>query len=279
MVGSWCRQTRQRTRIVPRAAAAIRSPAARPGSVHHPRPALRAPAPSAHARQINRRRLLDVDIPAPARRAGRSCRCCSPRTRSTCNAASLLISSDMALAAAVLKAVNSAMYGLRGRVQSVQQAITYLGTREVASVTFEMGCARGLSAPRPSSRPRCGNGARARPADGPDRRHARRRRLGRALGRACSRRCGKAVHVPPRHRALQASRSRKRSDEELLMLEHAKFGVSHDTLGAALCESWGVAPAGGRQRALSRHRQQHAGAADARRRGARCARSRRSRMR
>ena len=26
------------------------------------------------------------------------------------------------------------------------------------------------------------------------------------------------------------------------MLEHAKFGVSHDTLGAALCESWGVAP-------------------------------------
>ena len=45
----------------------------------------------------------------------------------------------MALAAAVLKAVNSAMYGLRGRVQSVQQAITYLGTREVASVTFEMG--------------------------------------------------------------------------------------------------------------------------------------------
>ena len=55
------------------------------------------------------------------------------------NAASLLISSDMALAAAVLKAVNSAMYGLRGRVQSVQQAITYLGTREVASVTFEMG--------------------------------------------------------------------------------------------------------------------------------------------
>src|SRR5436853_150314 len=52
---------------------------------------------------------------------------------------STLISSDMALAAAVLKAVNSARYGLRGRVQSVQQAITYLGTREVAAVTFEMG--------------------------------------------------------------------------------------------------------------------------------------------
>ena len=31
------------------------------------------------------------------------------------------------------------MYGLRGRVQSVPQAITYLGTREVAAVTFELG--------------------------------------------------------------------------------------------------------------------------------------------
>ena len=40
-----------------------------------------------------------------------------------------LITSDMALAAAVLKAVNSSLYGLSGRVQSVQQAITYLGTR------------------------------------------------------------------------------------------------------------------------------------------------------
>ena len=54
-------------------------------------------------------------------------------------AVSQLIASDMALAASVLKAVNSARYGLRGRVQSVQQAITYLGTREVAAVTFELG--------------------------------------------------------------------------------------------------------------------------------------------
>ncbi len=49
-----------------------------------------------------------------------------------------LIATDMALASAVLKAVNSSLYGLRGRVQSVRQAITYLGTREVAAITFEM---------------------------------------------------------------------------------------------------------------------------------------------
>ena len=54
-------------------------------------------------------------------------------------AMSALVESDMALAAAVLKAVNSSMYGLRGRVQTVQQALTYLGMREVSAITFEMG--------------------------------------------------------------------------------------------------------------------------------------------
>ena len=33
-----------------------------------------------------------------------------------------------------------------------------------------------------------------------------------------------------------------KSDEELLLMEHTNIGVSHDTLGAALCESWGLAP-------------------------------------
>ena len=83
------------------------------------------------------RRLLDVDVPAqPEVLVQLSLLLAEDDV--DFNAASLLISSDMALAAAVLKTVNSAMYGLRGRVQSVQQAITYLGTREVASVTFEM---------------------------------------------------------------------------------------------------------------------------------------------
>ena len=38
-----------------------------------------------------------------------------------------LIEGDMALASAVLKAVNSSLYGMSGRVQSVHQAITFLG--------------------------------------------------------------------------------------------------------------------------------------------------------
>lgn len=155
-------------------------------------------------------------------------------------AVSLLVSSDMALAAAVLKTVNSAKYGLRGRVQSVQQAITYLGTREVAAVTFELGL-RAVFPAAPELEPLW------------ERASVRGLLMGR-IGQALSvdpwaahsaglfEECGKAVmfrHASDRYRPMLA---KAESDEELLMLELAEFGVSHDTLGGALCESWGVAP-------------------------------------
>jgi HD-like signal output (HDOD) protein len=156
-------------------------------------------------------------------------------------AVSALISADMALAAAVLKAVNSSLYGLRGRVQSVQQAITHLGTREVASVTFAMG----LRAVFPHS-------VELDPLW--ERASVRALLMGR-IGQALSvdpwvahsaglfEECGKAVlfrHSSDRYRALLAKAA---DDTELVNLEHAEFGVSHDALGAALCESWGLAAA------------------------------------
>ncbi|MEO6896382.1 MAG: HDOD domain-containing protein [Caldimonas sp.] len=185
------------------------------------------------------RRLLDVDVPAqPEVLVQLSLLLAEDDV--DFSAASLLISSDMALAAAVLKTVNSAMYGLRGRVQSVQQAITYLGTREVAAVTFEMGL-RAVFPPAPELEP-VWERARVR---------------GLLMGRIASHlgvdawaahsaglfeECGKAVmfrHATERYKPMLAQAA---SDEELLMLEHKEFGVSHDTLGAALCESWGLAP-------------------------------------
>ena len=155
-------------------------------------------------------------------------------------AVSALIGSDMALASAVLKAVNSSLYGLSGRVQSVQQAITYLGTREVAAVTFEMG----LRAVFPV----------AAILDPVWQRASVRGLLMGRIGQALSvdpwaahsaglfEECGKAVlyrHSAKRYEPLLRAAE---SDEELLMLEHEEFGVSHDALGAALCESWGLAP-------------------------------------
>ena len=153
-------------------------------------------------------------------------------------AVSALISADMALASAVLKAVNSSLYGLRGRVQTVQEAITHLGTREIASVTFAMGL-RAVFPAAPELTPLW------------DRASVRGLLMGR-IGQALSvdpwaahsaglfEECGKAVlfrHSSERYRELLAQ---AQNDEELLLLEHAEFGVSHDALGAALCESWGL---------------------------------------
>jgi HD-like signal output (HDOD) protein len=156
-------------------------------------------------------------------------------------AASALIETDMALAAAVMKAVNSSLYGLKGRVQSVHQAITYLGMREVAAITFEMGL-RAAFPPAPELEPLWQRAAKR----------------GLLMGRMATRltldawaahsaglfeECGKAVlfrHAPEHYRAMLRAAD---SDSELVTLERAGFGVSHDALGAALCESWGLGAA------------------------------------
>jgi len=55
--------------------------------------------------------------------------------------------------------------------------------------------------------------------------------------------CGKAVlfrHAPDHYRAMLRACA---TDADLCQLEHTGFGVSHDALGAALCESWGLGPA------------------------------------
>mgnify|MGYP000945632249 CR=1 FL=1 len=154
---------------------------------------------------------------------------------------SALIESDMALASAVLKAVNSSLYGLSGRVQSVHQAITYLGTREVAAVTFEMGL-RAVFPGAPELAPVWERAAVRGLLMG---------RIGYAIGvdpwaahsAGLFEECGKAVlfrHAMSRYKPLMTNAA---NDEELVFLEHQEFGVSHDALGAALCESWGLAPA------------------------------------
>lgn len=156
-------------------------------------------------------------------------------------AASRLIEDDMALAAAVMKAVNSSLYGLKGRVQSVQQAITYLGMREVAAITFEMGL-RAAFPPAAELEPIWKRAAQRGLIMG---------RLASAMGQdawaahsaGLFEECGKAVlyrHAPDHYRSMLRA---ARDDAELVTLEAAGFGVSHDALGAALCESWGLGAA------------------------------------
>lgn len=156
-------------------------------------------------------------------------------------ALSALVESDMALAAAVLKAVNSSLYGLKGRVQTVHQALTYLGMREVSAITFEMGL-RAAFPPAAELEPVWNRAAQRGLLMG---------RMGQMLGvdpwaahsAGLFEECGKAVlyrHAPAHYPSMLRAATR---DAELVQLEHTAFGVSHDALGAALCESWGLAPA------------------------------------
>src|SRR5512139_7480 len=53
--------------------------------------------------------------------------------------------------------------------------------------------------------------------------------------------CGKAVlyrHSPEHYRPMLRAAA---NDVDLVAIERAGFGVSHDALGAALCETWGLA--------------------------------------
>lgn len=156
-------------------------------------------------------------------------------------AVSALVEGDMALAAAVLKAVNSSLYGLRGRVQTVHQALTYLGMREVSAIAFEMSL-RAAFPPAAELEPVWERAAKRGLMMG---------RIGQMIGvdpwashsAGLFEECGKAVlyrHAPQHYPAMLRAAA---TDAELCALENSAFGVSHDALGAALCESWGLAPA------------------------------------
>ena len=169
-----------------------------------------------------------------------------------------LISADMALASAVLKAVNAPLYGLSGRVQSVQQAVTYLGTRDITAITFELGL-RAAFPPAPELEPIWDRAAERGLWMG---------RLALALGldawaahsAGLFEECGKAVlfkHAPDDYRDLLVQTGAEgEHDGALCALEMERFGLSHDALGAALCETWGLgapAVASVRHHVIARH--------------------------
>lgn len=182
-------------------------------------------------------RVLDIDLPSQPQALVRLSLLMAEEQANLSELAEL-IEVDMALAAAVLKAVNSSLYGLNGQVQSVHQAVTFLGRREVAGITLE----KGLRAVFPA----------AAELDRIWRRAATRGlimgRLGQMLGldswaahsAGLFEECGKAVlfrHTPEHYRAMLRA---TKTDSALCELELSGFGVSHDALGAALCESWGL---------------------------------------
>jgi len=182
-------------------------------------------------------RKLDIDIPSQPEPLMRLSLLMADEQPNMAALAEL-IESDMALAAAVLKAVNSSLYGLSGRVQAVQQSITYLGMREVAGIALEIGL-RAVFPPAPELDLLWRRAARRGLVMG---RLARMMQMDAWAAHSAGlfEECGKAVlfrHAQDHYRAMLRAATR---DVELAELELAAFGVSHDALGAALCESWGV---------------------------------------
>ncbi|PPE69681.1 HDOD domain-containing protein [Caldimonas thermodepolymerans] len=152
-----------------------------------------------------------------------------------------LIEGDMTLAAAVLKALNSPIYGLRRQVRTVQQALLYLGSNEVAAITYEMG----LRSVFPSAPELDALWLRA------NRRGMLMALMARRLGldtfvahsAGLFEECGKAVmfrHAPERYGPMLRDAP---ADDLLVLQEMQAFGVSHDALGAALCQTWTLHPA------------------------------------
>lgn len=183
---------------------------------------------------------LDVDLPTPP---DALVRMAALLARPECDLDELgeLIESDMSLASALLRSVNSSLFNLSGRVQTVREAMTYLGMRQVSGLALQHGIRTAFP--------------RAAEMDLLWQRAAVRGELMGVLGQALGfdawaahsaglfEECGKALlfrHAPARYRSLWAANPK--DDSELSSLEQDTFGVSHDILGAALCETWGLRP-------------------------------------
>ncbi len=148
---------------------------------------------------------------------------------------STLIEADMALASAVVRTVNSAMFGLLKRVETVHE-----GVAQVAGLTYEIGL-RGAFPPTPLLQAlwnRAGirglaMGRIARQID-VDPWQAHTMGLFAETGRAVL-----VAYDPSHYQAL--SGDAVPDEAALSAAEIEAFGVSHSALGAALCQAWGLA--------------------------------------
>ena len=186
-------------------------------------------------------RALDVSLPACPRALGSLCVLLQD-DRASVEAMAEVIEQDMALASSVVRTVNSAMFGLLHRVQTVAEAVLYLGTAEVAGITYASAL-KAAFAPTPAMEALWDRSMRAGLLMG---------RSARLLGMDAWRAhtaglfahfgTGRAAHPPAAQlRAVDGPPGRA-TCPGLLAQERLLYGATHAALGSALCASWGVAP-------------------------------------
>ena len=93
-------------------------------------------------------RQLDIELPASPAATLKLTELLADEDTSVPEVADV-IEGDLALASAVVRTVNSAMFGILRRVETVAEAVLYLGMREVAAITLESGLRTRFA--RPSS--------------------------------------------------------------------------------------------------------------------------------
>lgn len=182
-------------------------------------------------------RNLNIDLPACPSTLVKLSLLMADENCSTDQLASL-IETDMALSSAVVRTVNSALFGLLKRVETVHEGIRYLGMAQVAGLTYEIGL-RGAFPPSPLLQNIWDRAGIRGLAMG---RIARQLDVDPWLSHTAGlfAESGRAVlfaYDRQRYAALEADGS----DEAMLCAaEIEAFGVSHSALGAALCQSWGL---------------------------------------
>lgn len=184
-------------------------------------------------------RRLDVELPACPRTLVQMLALMREPDASL-QAMAELIESDLALAAALVRTVNSAMYGLLRRIETVGEALRYLGTDQVAAITYEVAL-RAAFPPTPAMEAlwrRAGQGgllmgrsARALQLD-PLQAHT-------AGLFALSGRAVLLAHAGERYAALLEGLGHDR--EALRAAEQEAFGITQGGYGSALCAAWGLA--------------------------------------
>ncbi|TDM09347.1 MAG: hypothetical protein C4K60_08685 [Ideonella sp. MAG2] len=153
-----------------------------------------------------------------------------------------VIETDMALAAAVVRTVNSAMFGVLRRVETVAEAVMLLGLRDVAAITFEAGLRDRF--PATPLITQLWDAARIR---------------GLLMGRAAKNlklhawraqsaglfaQVGQAAlmaHQPEAYETLGQRLNPMATPTERAAAEQGDFGLDHAVLGSALCRAWGLA--------------------------------------
>lgn len=152
-----------------------------------------------------------------------------------------LISGDVSLAAAMIRAANSPVFALRHKVQNVQQAVTILGlkqvTQMVAGIELERSLSAGISMERFWERSNlhavaCATlatqlGGGAAPVSRED-----------AHTYGLFHDCGIPIlmqHFPDYKETLARA---NHADRPMPEVEHERHGVSHVTVGALLAADW-----------------------------------------